>query len=197
MTETDSEREVDLDRLKTFVESRVDPGRWDHIQGVVETGVTLSENYPAIASREIRLAGYLHDVAKNLSRETQKQLATRYRGTLDPVVAAVPGLWHAPASAQLGVDEFGLSPSSTVIQAVAFHPTGHRPMTDLLKGLMVADFSEPQRNFPEARTIRQQIGQTTLTELAGTVISHKITHCLEKKRLVHPWSVEAHNELCD
>jgi predicted HD superfamily hydrolase involved in NAD metabolism len=188
---------IDTDQLEAFVHPRLSENRWQHVLGVVETGKRLTEVYSEVNKDSLRVAAYLHDTAKELPEEEQRSLADRFREGMTFPENEIPALWHAPASAQLAVDHFELDPGSPPIVAVSYHPTGHPSIAPLLMALMVADFAEPNREFPAARQVRRTIDDQSLPRLARRVIKHKISHCLERNSRVHPWSLGAYNELCD
>jgi len=160
-------------------------------------GKLIVDTYSFLPRQSVISACYLHDVAREKSPAEQKNLAKQFKGKLDPIEQSIPGLWHAPAGAQLIIDHWGLDKNLPVPRAVAFHSTGKPSMDPLLQALMVADFSEPGRDFPEAETIRERIGDSPLISLVRCVLRRKIQYALSKEIPIHPRSVEAYNELCD
>lgn len=180
-----------------YVRASVSPERWNHVRGVMEMAVRLVNAYPELPENPLECAALFHDNARGLSTDEQRRLAERYRGELDSVEGRVEGLWHAPAGAQRMVDDFAMDPEAPAVRAVAFHSTGHPGLGPVLKGLLVADFAEPNRTFSEARSLRDQVGNRPLDALVKRVLRAKINTCLERSWPVHPWGVEAYNALCD
>ncbi len=180
-----------------FVKDAVSPGRWEHVRGVVEMTARLGEAYPQLPGEPLRVAALFHDNARDLEQNVQRRLAEAYRGGFDPVEAATPPLWHAPAGAQRMVESFGMDADDLAVRAVAFHSTGHPSLDPVLKGLLLADYVEPSRTFARAESLRERVGSADLDELVRGVLTGKIMTCLERDLPIHPRGVEAYNTLCD
>ncbi|MGM0380367.1 MAG: HD domain-containing protein [bacterium] len=146
---------------------------------------------------ELYLAVLFHDCARELSSARQQELAEKFRGSLDKIEKNVPSLWHGPAGAQLLVEELNFSPDDKIVQVVANHSTGVKNPGRVLKGLVVADFSEKLRDFSEAQKLRNKIGSWSFNRLTRAVFKNKIIFCLHKSSKLHPNSIEAYNSLCD
>lgn len=186
--ETDHER---------FVKDAISPGRWKHVRGVVQMADRLAETYPQLPVEPLRVAALFHDNARDLEQDAQRRLAEAYRGDLDPVEARTPPLWHAPAGAQRMVQAFDMDADAQAVRSVAFHSTGHPSLDPVLKGLLLADYVEPNRTFARAESLRDRIGSADLDELVRGVLHGKIVTCLERDLPIHPRGVEAYNALCD
>lgn len=181
---------------KDFVRSNLTPERWEHTRGVMELGTHLTEVYD-LETEEFRTAALFHDNARDLSESDQHQLAVRYRNGLDDIEDDVPGLWHAPAGAQRMIEAFDYDESNRIVRAVGFHSTARPNPSTCLLALVVADFAEPNRSYPEAQTIRSTIGDSSLPKLACATLEHKLRRMLETNRRIHPRSIECWNQLCD
>lgn len=179
-----------------YVRSSVPPKRWKHTRGVMDLAARLAGAYRELPEDPLLRAALFHDNARSLPTDEQRRLAVRYRGELDSVEDRVEGLWHAPAGAQRMVEDFSMDPEAPPVRAVAFHSTGHPELSLVLKGLLVADFAEPNRTFSRARTLRDRVAEEPLDELVRQVLHAKIETCLERDWPVHPWGVEAYNALC-
>lgn len=181
---------------REYVRNSVSEDRWEHTQGVMEISQRLLANYPRLPGEDLMSAGLLHDNAKDLPAQEQYERALEYRGNMDEIEDQFMELWHAPAGAQRIIDDLGFEGDHPVTHAVAFHPTGHAPMDRVLKGLMIADFAEFTRSYPEAEDVRNAIGTRSLDELIIRVLQEKIARCVHKGWPLHPWSLEAYNSLC-
>lgn len=180
----------------TFVKQSVSASRWEHTLGVMDLGQHLAETYD-LDEDQLRTAALFHDNARSLSDGKQHELAKQYRKGLDEIEEAVPGLWHGPAGAQRMIENFDYARADTVVHAVAFHTTSAPDPSGCLRGLLVADFAEPNRSYPEAEDVRSSIGETDLDELVLTVVDHKLIRTIERGHRVHPRSIRTHNQLCD
>jgi predicted HD superfamily hydrolase involved in NAD metabolism len=187
--------EADLN-LNDFVEENLSEDRWAHTQGVRSTAETLSHSYD-LPHTELNRTALVHDLGRGVTIEEQERLAKEYRGGLDSVEREIPKLWHAPAGAQLLLSRLDFDRKDPVVSAVANHTTGAPDPSPLLQALLVADFSEPNRSYPEADRIRERIGRVPLIELTMQVLQQKIQYIMDDDQLLHPRSVKTYNSLCD
>lgn len=178
-----------------FVRDSVPEARWIHTRGVMDLAEQLSSTYD-LPEQSLERAALLHDNARGLPLEEQQDLARRFRGELDRIELSVPGLLHAPAGAQRMIEELHFSPEDPLLDVVANHSTGAPRPGPLLSGLLVADFAEPNREYPEAETIRDRIGVQSLEDLVHETIRFKIKFLLDDPTPIHPRSVRTFNSLC-
>lgn len=178
------------------VRSELSEERWLHTQGVMDLSRQLAEVY-SLPADDLLPAALFHDNARNLPLDEQRDLAREYRGKLDDLERRSPGLLHAPAGAQRMIDVFDVEPDDELLDLVAAHTTGRPDPGPLLSGLLVADFSEPNRSHPSAETVRSRIGSRSLRDLTRDVVENKIRFLLDEGRLIHPRSLRTYNSLCD
>ncbi len=146
-----------LSDVKADLQARLSAHRWMHTLGVADTALGLAIRH-GVDHNHAYIAGLLHDVAKPLSYE---ELAKLVRGRIDDLdeqeLASEPVL-HAPASAVLARDMYGVR-HPDILSAIRRHTLGGPGMTDLEALIYVSDFIEPTRQpFPgleEARTLAQ------------------------------------------
>lgn len=170
--------------------------RWTHTQGVMDLSRQLADVY-SLPADDLVSAALFHDNARSLPLDDQRQLARQYHGELDELERQSPGLLHAPAGAQRMIDSFGFEPDDPLTEVVAAHTTGRENPEPLLSALLVADFAEPNRSHPSAKTVRSRIGEQSLRELTRDVIENKLLFLLNENRLIHPRSLRTYNSLCD
>ena len=65
-------------------------------------------------------------------------------------------------------------------------------MTLVDKVLFVADFSEPNRTYPEAETVRR-IANQDLNQAVFEVSKFKITDLLNRGKVIHPDTIAVYN----
>lgn len=182
--------------LQKFVQSSVSEKRWIHTCGVMDLAERLASVYDLPEDPLIKVS-LLHDNARGLPIEEQRSLARQFRGELDSVEASVPGLLHAPAGAQRMIDELDYSPEDPLPDVVADHSTGAPDPNQILSGLLVADFAEPNRDYDESDTILKRVGVDPLVDLVHKTIRFKIKLLLDDTTPIHPRSLETFNSLCE
>lgn len=180
-----------------FVKNSLSTDRWTHTKNVMDLSRRLCDEYDQLKPEPLCLSALFHDNARELKRKKQQKLAEQYHGKLDEIEQNTPNLWHAPAGAQRITCRFDFDVNDKIVFASAYHTTGHPKLSNILKGLLIADFAEPDRSYPEAETVRKRIGQESLTNLAQSVLVEKIKNCLHSNQQIHPRSVRTFNELCD
>ncbi len=173
--------------------------RLEHTEATLAVTGELVAVYLRLQEVETPLfkASLFHDCARELPANEQLELARKFRGTLDDIERESSALWHAPAGGQLLVEELGFSPEDKIVRAVGNHSTGTAGMSPVLKGLLVADFTERTRPFPAAHRLRNKFDRLNFNDLVRNVLEEKISACMKNNKKLHPRSIEAYNSLCD
>jgi len=168
------------------------PKRVLHVQGTEAEAVRLAVCWgvPEDLARE---AAILHDITKNLDQKLQLQICEKYGTILDHLTKESKKLLHAKTGAEIARAEFSVC--DAVYEAIAYHTTGRAGMTCLDKVLYIADFIEPNRDFPEVHALR---------ELAYTDLDRAVLYGLEltlaeleaRKETPHPDTRAAIQWIC-
>lgn len=98
--------------------------------------------------RKARLAGMVHDLARLYSAERLLEECVRRGIPIDAYAAQHPIVLHAPLSARLAEEHFGVD-EADVLSAVRKHTLGDGHMSPLDCIVYVADSLEPDRGFAE------------------------------------------------
>ena len=174
--------------------ARLKRRRFEHVQGVAATAAALAETYGADV-RKARLAGLLHDWDKDYDdegiRARARDLGVDAR--TDPyVVESMPRLLHGPtAAAALGRD-FPCIPDD-VLTSVARHTAAAIGMSDLDMIIYIADAIEPTRDFDGLGALRDAVGDVPLEELFMMTFNHILLTLVQRRRRLHPATVEVWN----
>lgn len=140
-----------------------------------------------------RLAGLVHDCARDLQDRELLDAARRYGIDPDGWRTNDYSLLHAPIAAFLARDLFGIR-DTDILHAIAVHTTGCVGMRKLDLILLVADYIEPNRRFPGVDGIRRAAKHSLeLAALKG--FASTMTHLLQSDRMIHPRTLEARNDL--
>ena len=140
------------DRLQTVVTGLLKPNRVAHVMGCRDTAVALAKHWGADETDAAR-AGLLHDVTKALDGPLQLTLCGEYGIVLDTFSSNNPKTLHALTGALVAQRIFGENPA--VVSAIRSHTTGKANMNLLEKIIYVADYMEPNRDFPGVEKMRQ------------------------------------------
>lgn len=163
-------RGLSMEALEREVVALLDPKRVPHVLGCRDTAARLAEKYGTDVTDAAR-AGLLHDVTKALPPELQLQLCEAYGIPLDEFSRENPKTLHATTGAWVAREIFGENPA--VFRAIESHTTGCAGMNTLQKIIYIADYMEPNRDFPGVEklrsTVEKDLDQAVLLGLEMTV----------------------------
>lgn len=141
-------------RLRPIALSYLKPKRMPHVLGTEQEAVRLARQYGADET-QARVAALLHDCTKKLDMEQQLALCRRYDIRLDELEQHALKLLHAKTGAAVARDIFGVK--DAVYEAIRWHTTGKPDMTLLEKVIYLADYIEPNRDFPGVDELRRAV----------------------------------------
>lgn len=135
------------------------------------------------------LAGALHDCAKELDIDRQRELAEEYSSNL----FTDKKLLHSPAGALFARDGFE-EKDKEILDAICYHTTGRGNMSVLEKIVYLADKIEPARTYMDLSPIRKA-AETDLDE-AMRMTALSVKDKFEKQgRDIHPLTVDMLRDL--
>lgn len=141
-----------MEELEQIVVSLLHPQRVAHVLGCRDTAVALARHYGANETDAAR-AGILHDITKVLPPAQQLLLCQTYGVELDAFSRANAKTLHALTGSLVAERIFG--ENKAVCSAICHHTTGCANMTLLEKIIYIADYMEPNRDFPEVEALRE------------------------------------------
>lgn len=171
--------------------SMVKARRLAHIRGCEEECVRLARRWGE-DERAARRAGILHDCTKYLEMEEQLALCDRYGIPLDALERESVKLLHSKTGAAVAKYVYG--ESDAVYDAIFYHTTGRAGMTLLGKILYVADYMEPNRDFPEVGELRR-LAYEDLDGAVALGAELAISEMVEKNREIHPNTLACYREM--
>mgnify|MGYP005837174599 CR=1 FL=1 len=194
MAKTSPEMDTSLleERIRARLEGRLSPKRWAHSLSVAETAAELAAAH-GVDPGAARIAGLLHDCARELAPEDLLDLARAHDLAIDEIERAEPLLLHGKVGAALATEWFGLT-DPDLLAAIALHITGGPGMSSLARIVFLADFIEPGRRMPAAEKAR---AHATCDLSAALLVAFEaiIAYVVSGGYLLHPRTVAARNEL--
>ncbi len=181
------------EEMRALLEKSLKPSRYQHSLGVAETAVFLAGRFGADIE-QARVAGLLHDCAREFRNEDLIAEAEKRLIAVEPVERQMPLLLHAYVGARLVVEKYGVS-DRAVEQAIWRHTVGGARMTVLDKIIWFADMIEPNRDYPGVEKLRELAKTATLDEMVLAGLTQSIAFVLQKGGLIHPDTVIARNEI--
>ena len=145
-------KNLPMEELEQVVISLLKPSRVNHVLGCRDTAVELAKRWGADEGDAAR-AGILHDVTKALDGPLQLTLCAEYGTILTDFGKKYPKTLHALTGALVAERIFG--ENQAVVNAIRHHTTGKADMSLLEKIIYVADYMEPNRDFPGVEELRR------------------------------------------
>ena len=145
-------RNLPMEQLEQVVVSLIKPNRVAHVLGCRDTAADLARRWRADETDAAR-AGLLHDITKALDGPLQLTLCRDYGIVLSDFFEKNPKTLHALTGSLVAERIFG--EREAVAAAIRSHTTGKANMNLLEKIIYVADYMEPNRDFPGVETLRQ------------------------------------------
>lgn len=181
-----------MEEYTTLIKNRLSKNRYEHSLGVAQTARSLALSY-GVDPEQAYLAGILHDYAKELTNQKLLEFGKMYDLILDDAEIREPALLHGPVGAVLLQKELGIN-NSEILTAIRYHTTGCGNMDKLTQIIYIADYIEPNRNFPGVEILRE-ITYNNLSQGVLQGLNQTIKYVLENNQLLHFLSVQARNWL--
>ena len=181
-----------LEARERDLRERLGRRRFEHTLGVAGTAARLARTY-GVDERKARLAGLLHDWDKAYDDAGIRVRVEELGLAVDPYVfEEMPWLLHGPTAAAELVRAYP-DLSADVVQAIARHTAAAVGMSDLDMIIYIADAIEPSRDFDGLDELRAAIGAVPLEELFMMTFNHILLTLVERRRRLHPATVEVWN----
>lgn len=180
-------------QAREWAQARLSPHRFLHTEGVVDTVIRLGTHYQIAALPALRLAGWIHDAAKELPPEELLAQAEAAGCAIRPVERACPDLLHGEVALILARRELGID-DPVVASAVRYHTTGAPGMSQADRLFYVADLVEPSRSYAWIMQARQ-LAYEDIDVALLFALTYQLRRLLKQGQTVDPRGVELRNEL--
>ena len=180
-------KNLPMEDLEKVVISLLNPNRVNHVLGCRDTAVDLARRWGADETDAAR-AGILHDITKAIDGPLQLTLCDAYGKILSDFSRKYPKTLHALTGSLVAQRIFG--ENEEVVSAIEWHTTGKADMTLLQKIIYVADYMEPNRNFPGVESLRA-LAYTDMDAALKLGLEMTLEHLKRQGAEVSPESREA------
>ncbi len=178
---------LSLSALEQAVIGLLKPSRVAHVLGCRDTAVELAKVWGADETDAAR-AALLHDVTKALDGPLQLALCRAYGMELDDFSVQNPKTLHALTGSMVAQRIFG--ENDAVVSAIRCHTTGKADMNTLEKIIYVADYMEPNRDFPGVEELRR-LASTDIDKALKMGLEMTLNLLVQQGREISPESLEA------
>lgn len=180
-------KNLPMEELEQVVVSLLNPNRVAHVLGCRDTAVELAKRWGADVTDAAR-AGILHDITKALDGPLQLTLCEAYGKILSDFSRKYPKTLHALTGSLVAERIFG--ENEAVVSAIRYHTTGKAGMNLLETIVYVADYMEPNRDFPGVEKLRT-LAFTDLPSALKLGLEMTMEHLKRQGSEVSPESREA------
>ena len=180
-------RNLPMEELEPIVIRLLNPNRVKHVLGCRDTAVDLAKHWGADETDAAR-AGILHDITKAIDGPLQLTLCEAYGKILSDFSRRYPKTLHALTGSLVAERIFG--EDKAVVSAIEHHTTGKADMNLLEKIIYVADYMEPNRDFPGVERLRE-LAYSDITAALKLGLEMTLEHLKRQGNEVSPESREA------
>ena len=180
-------KHLPMEELETEVIALMNPNRVAHVLGCRDTAVELARVYGENEVDAAR-AGLLHDITKAIDGPLQLTLCDEYGIVLDTFSRSFPKTLHALTGSLVAQRIFG--ENENVVSAICHHTTGRANMTLLEKIIYIADYVEPNRDFPGVEEMRA-MAYTDLDKAVLMGLESAVAHVRRQGQGLAPATLEA------
>lgn len=180
---------ITRDQLLVKMQQLLPEKRLKHCLGVEQTAIELAERF-GVDREKAGLAGLLHDYAKKLSDEEFLALIDKY--DLAPKLKDWGNnVWHGLVGVYKIREDLGLS-DPEILRSIEIHTVGSAQMSDLDKVVYVADYIEPNRDFPGVEEARE-IACISLNRAVAYETAHTVGYLAHQGLPIFPQTLETYN----
>lgn len=176
--------------IEAYLSTHLNKQRFEHSLRVRDTSIDLAEHFNEDTSKA-RLAGLIHDCAKNMENEGIINILQENGYTIDRMYQKTPNLMHGLAGAIIAENIIGVK-DKDILNSIAYHTTGRKKMSLLEKIIYISDYIEPMRNFPGVEELRI----TAYVDLDKALLlsfDNTIKYVISREQPLHIDTIEARN----
>ena len=175
-----------IENLQNVVKVRLSPKRFAHTLGVLDMARRLANHY-GVSIEKAEVAAVLHDAMK------ERPLQEMQTMVMDSEMLNNGALLHGPAAAAYAKLELQIQDES-ICEAIRVHTLGSTHMSLLDKIIFLADYIEPNRDFPGVEELRalafKDLNAAVIRAYDGT-----IRHLLDQGLSIHVDTIRGRNSV--
>lgn len=181
------------DEMRRDILSRLSAYRLKHTLGCEKAARKLAKKYGE-DEEKCAFAMLLHDITKELSKEEQLNLCSKYGIIPKDVERTEWKMLHGKTAAAIAKYEYGAP--QDVVDAIAYHTTGRGCMTKIDKIVYLADYIEENRSFDGVKTARK-LAYRDLDKALRYCFDSSLRDLVRRGKKIHVDTVEARNSVLD
>jgi predicted HD superfamily hydrolase involved in NAD metabolism len=176
--------------IEIYLKEHLNEQRFNHSLRVIDTAVKLAEYYGEDRNKA-RIAGLVHDAAKNMKDEEIINILENNGYNIDKIHKRTPNIMHGVAAGIIAKSQMGIL-DEDVLNSVIYHTTGRKNMSTLEKIIYISDYIEPMRNFPGVNELRE-LAYKDLDDALLLSFDNTIKYVISRGQLLLYDTIEARN----
>lgn len=167
--------------------------RYYHTIGAIEMALTLNNVHNLNISQEkLILASAFHDIAKLLDKETMWDILTKHYASELALLKDYPQIWHSFVGKIYAKEKYGID-DPEILNAIKYHTTGHKNMTELEKIIFVSDYIEKITRKEQEMIETRNIAFKNLDQAVVKVLENTILYLKQNKKKIYYLTDETYN----
>ena len=182
-----------IERIQKDLKENLSEKRYIHSIGVMNMAVELAKTYNADVETA-KIAGLLHDIAKEMPSEEKLQYVKENNIEIDEVEKINTPLLHGKIGADIARKKYGVN--EQIQKAIEYHTTTNPEMDIIAKIIYVADKIELNRKFEDYDIEHERnLARHNLDDTIIYIIDSNIRALVNRGKLIHNKSIETRNKL--
>ncbi|MCD7742263.1 MAG: bis(5'-nucleosyl)-tetraphosphatase (symmetrical) YqeK [Ruminococcus sp.] len=177
--------------IAAYLKENLSKKRYTHSMNVAAAAKELAQLFGEDEQRAY-FAGMIHDIAKELGKDEQYELAKRNEYDVSEIELNTSALLHAIAGAQLLKERFGIE-DKEILLAVRYHTVAAGGMSRLAQIVYLADLISIDRDYKDVKKMRKH-AHTSLEKGMYEALRFSVSDLTEKGSLIPISTIEAYNE---
>lgn len=156
---------------------------------MAKTAEKLGKRYN-IEPNKAYIAGLLHDIGKEIPNEEALIMCNELGIKLLDMEKENPHILHGYIGAEIAKDLFGIK-DDNILNAIRYHTTGRKNMSQLEKVVFIADKIEPQRKNQEYLDFLSNLAYNDINRALISYWEYNNKKIEKSGGTVHPFTIEA------
>lgn len=182
-----------IERIKNDLKENLTEYRYIHSLGVMEMAEELATIYN-VDVKSTRLAGLLHDIAKEMTEEESLKYVAENSIAIDDIEKINVSILHGKIGADIAKKKYGVN--EQIQKAIQYHTETNPNMDTLAKIIYVSDKIEKNRKSEKFDLeYERNLAKEDIDAAVLFIIDASIKKVIKKGKLLHPTIVETRNKI--
>ena len=182
-----------IERIKNDLKENLTEYRYIHSLGVMEMAEELATIYN-VDVESTRLAGLLHDIAKEMTEEESLKYVAENSIAIDDIEKINVSILHGKIGADIAKKKYGVN--EPIQKAIQYHTETNPNMDTLAKIIYVSDKIEKNRKSEKFDLeYERNLAKEDIDAAVLFIIDASIKKVIKKGKLLHPTIVETRNKI--